>query len=98
MIELHKIGIIDDQMLKHATGIKYYERKGYQKIPGSVAKFFSSNRPEYAYPLFKTHKLTPDALSNVSVFDIPIRLLQSAGNITTSKITACLEHIFQLVL
>ena len=95
MIELHKIGIIDDQMLKHATGIKYYECKGYQKIPGPVAKFFSSNRPGYAYPLFKTHKLTPDALNNVSVFDIPIRLLQSAGNITTSKITAFLEHIFQ---
>ena len=95
IIELHKIGIIDDQTLKHATGIKYYECKGYQKIPGPVAKFFSSNRPGYAYPLFKTHKLTPDALSNVSVFDIPIRLLQSAGNITTSKITAFLEHIFQ---
>ena len=95
MIELHKIGIIDDQMLKHATGIEYYECKGYQKIPGPVAKIFSSNRPGYAYPLFKTHKLTPDALSNVSVFDIPIRLLQSAGNITTSKITAFLEHIFQ---
>ena len=87
--------LIDDQMLKHATGIKYYECNGYQKIPGLVAKFFSSSRPGYAYPLFKTHKLTPDALSNVSVFDIPISLLQSACNITTSKITAFLESIFQ---
>ena len=82
-------------MLKHATGIKYYECKGYQKIPGLVAKFFSSNYPGFAYPPFKTHKLTPDALSNVLVFDIPICVLQSAGNITTSKITAFLEHIFQ---
>ena len=82
-------------MLKHATGIKYYECKGYQKIPGPVAKFFSSNRSEYVYSVFKTHKLTPNALNNVSVFDIPIRLLQSAGNITTSKTTAFLEHIFQ---
>ena len=95
MIELHKIGIIDDQMLKHATGIKYYECRGYQTNPAPVAKLFSFNRPGYIYPLYKTHKLTPDAFRNVSVFDIPIRLLQSAGNITTSKIMAFLEHIFQ---
>ena len=41
--------------------------------------------------------MTPNALGNVSVFDIPIRLLQLAGNITTSKITAFLEHIFQRI-
>ena len=34
-------------------------------------------------------------MQNLSIFDIPTRLLQSAGNITTSKITALLEYFFQ---
>ena len=33
--------------------------------------------------------------NNTSTFDLPTRLLQSAGNITTSKITAFLEHIYK---
>jgi len=74
---------------------KLYEMKGYQKIPGPIDKFFSSNKLAYAYPLFKTHKQQPNMLKNVSVFDIPVRLLQSAGDITTSKIIALLEHILQ---
>ena len=95
VIQLHKLGALDDDLLKHTIGVKFYEHKGYQKIPGSTAKHFVCNKPGYAYPLFKTYKLTPSILKNVSVFDIPIRLLQSAGNITTSKITAFLEHILQ---
>ena len=97
MIELHRTGAVDDEMLKYTTGIKFYAHKGYQKIPGPTAKYFSCKNPGYAYPLFKTHKLQPDNLKTISIFDIPVRLLQSAGNITTSKITAFLEHIFQSV-
>ena len=40
MIELHKIGIIDGKMLKHATAIKYYDCKKKQKIPGLLQFFF----------------------------------------------------------
>ena len=94
MIELHRTGAVDDEMLKCTTGIKFYAHKGYQKIPGPTAKYFSCKTLGYAYPLFKTHKLQPDNLKTISIFDIPVRLLQSAGNITTSKITAFLEHIF----
>jgi len=69
--------------------------KGYQKMPGPIAKFFLSNKPGYAYFFFKTHELQPDMLKNVLVFDILVHLLQLAEDITTSNITALLEHIFQ---
>jgi len=51
------------------------------------------NKPVYAYTLFKTHKLTPESLLNVDIKEIPVRLLQSAGNISTSRITAFLKLI-----
>jgi len=50
-------------------------------------KFVLCNTP--AYPLFKTHKLTPESLLNVDIKDI------SAGNISTSHITAFLEFRLQ---
>ena len=43
------------------------------------------------------HKLTEEALKNASITEIPTRLLQSAGSITTSKITAFLGLILQLI-
>ena len=60
-----------------------------------MAQHFFCNTPGYAYPLFKTHKVTPDSFNNISIFDLPTRILQSAGNITTSKITAFLDHIYK---
>ena len=52
---------------------------------------------KYAYPLFKTHKLSEDQLQCASIFDIPVRLLQSAGHIPKSRITAFLELMLQPV-
>ena len=92
IINLHKIGVIDDVFLKHIIGVKKYGRK-YPKIPGVIAKHFTCNQPAYAYPLFKTHKLDPNVLQTTPILDIPLRLLQSAGTITTSRITAFFEHL-----
>jgi len=61
--------------------------------PGPIAKFFSYNEPVYAYPLFKTYKLNPEIIHDTGVADIPVRLLQSAGNITTFRTTAFSELI-----
>ena len=47
--------------------------------------------PAYAYPLFKTHKLENSKISKTRVLDIPVRLVQSAGKITTTKVTSFLE-------
>ena len=70
VIELHKLGVIDDDLLKHTIGVKFYEGKGYQKIPGSFAKYFNCEKPGYAYPLFKTPKLDPDKLIEASIFEL----------------------------
>ena len=94
MIKLHKLKIVNDCMLLHTTGMKLYE-KLYRKIPGAIAKFFRCNTPAYAYPLFKTHKLPVEELLHAEVADIPVRLLQSAGNIPTSRITAFLEVLLK---
>ena len=61
------------------------------------AKYFSDLVTAYAYPLFKTHKLDQDSLLSANVTDIPVRLLQSVGHITTSRFTAFLEHLLQPV-
>ena len=65
------------------------------KLPGAIAKFFRCNTPAYAYPLFKTHKLSVEELLHSEVADIPVRLLQSAGNIPTSRITAFWEFLLK---
>ena len=69
----------------------------YRKVNGTSAKYFRCNTPAYAYPLFKTHKLTPENLLNGDIKQIPVRLLQSAGNISTSRNTAFLEFILKSI-
>jgi len=93
IINLHKLGTIDDTLLKHVIGFKCYHNGAYKKIPGINSKYFNCYKTAYAYPLFKTHKILPEELLSISVHDIPIRLLQSAGFITTSRVTAFLENL-----
>ena len=104
VVQLHQERFIDDRLLKHIVGMKYDdvdqnvpERQKYSKISGTIAKYFKNNQPAYAYPLIKTHKLKNKDLEKCSLFDIPVRLLQSAGNITTTRATAFIENILQPV-
>jgi len=94
MVKLHNLGAVNDELLLHVTGMKC-KNNSYRKVNGASAKFFCCNTPAYAYPLFKTHKLSPENLLNVDIKDIPVRLLQSAGNMSTSRITAFLELILK---
>ena len=82
-----KKGVISKDLLYHSTGYRVKENC-YQKVTGELAKYFACSGPAYAYPLFKTHKLQPDYLLNAQISDIPVRLLQSAGHIPTSRCTA----------
>jgi len=93
-IKLHQLKIVNDCMLLHTTGMKLYE-KLYRTVPGAIAKSFRCNTPAYAYPLFKTHKLPVEELLHAEVADIPVRLLQSVGNIPTSRITTFLEVLLK---
>ena len=90
VVKLHAIGELKDELLQPITGMKC-KNNAYCKVNGAWAKYFHCNAPAYAYPLFKTHKLTPETLLNVDIKEIPVRLLQSAGNISTSRITGFLE-------
>jgi len=94
MIKLQKLKIVNDCMLLYTTGMKLYE-KLYRKVHGAIAKFFRCNTPAYAYPLFKTYKLSVEELLHAEVADIPVRLLQSASNIPTSRITAFLKVLLK---
>ena len=94
MINLHKLNCIDNNILKHTVGIKY-KNSIYSKINGTIAKNFHCTEPAYAYPLFKTHKLDKSEIINAKISDIPIRLVQSAGRITTSRVTSFLEMLFK---
>ena len=90
MVKLHNLGAVNDELLLHVTGIKC-KSNSYRKVNSVSAKFFCCNTPAYAYPFFKTCKLSPENFLNVDIKDIPVRLLQSAGNISTSRITSFLE-------
>ena len=80
------------ELLLHVIGMKC-KNNSYRKVSGALVKIFFCNTPAYAYPLFRSHTMTPDNLLNVDIKDIPVRLLQCAGNISTSHITTFLELI-----
>jgi len=92
VVKLHAKGELMDELLLPITGMKR-ENNAYRKVNGASAKYFRCNTPAYAYPLFKTHKLTPENLLEVDIKEIPVRLLQSAGTISTSRITALLHFL-----
>jgi len=94
MFKLHKLVAVNDELLLRISGIKCKSNSNC-KVNGASAKIFCCNTPAYACPLFKTHKLSPENSLNVDIKDIPVRLLQSAGNISTSRITAFLELILK---
>ena len=94
VVELHAIGKLKDELLLPITGMKC-KNNAYRKVNGASAKYFRCNTPAYVYPLFKTHKLTPENVLNVDIKEIPVCLLQSAGNISTSRITDFLEFILK---
>ena len=94
VVKLHAIGELKDELLLLMTGMKC-KNNTYRKANGASEKYFSCKTPAYAYPLFKTHKLTLENLLNVDIKEIPVRLLQSAGNISTSRITAFFEFILK---
>ena len=94
IVKLHNLGAVNDELLLRVTGIKC-KSNSYPKVNGALAKVFCSNTPSQAHPLFQTHKSSPENLLNVDIKDIPVRLQQHAGNISTSRITAFLELILK---
>ena len=96
LINLFENGCISKDLLFHTTGLKP-TNSNYQRIAGDLAKYFDCESPAYAYPLFKTHELTEEVLRRTHVTEIPVRLLQSGGQITASRVTAMIEYILEPV-
>ncbi len=84
---------LDEELFYQATGMKKSKSGNIQKKPGSCAKYFENFELSYVYPLLKTHKLTPQAVEACAMEEIPVRLVQAAGNTFMSRITAMLEEI-----
>ena len=96
VIELHELSRIDDSLLKLTKGKKDMA-KMTKKFQAALPNTFPATNLHNAYSFFKTHKILLEALPNNVVESIPVRLLQSAGNITASRITAYVESILQPV-
>ena len=92
-VKLFQENIINEDLLFRATGIKQSDNKKtglkvFKKITGMQAKYFSNMDMGYVYPLLKTHKLHPDIIQQCQPGDIPVRLVQSAGQTFLSRITS----------
>jgi len=90
---LNSMGAVRDEILLHTTEIKW-KNKSYRKINGASVRIFPLQYT--GFPALQDTQLIPDNLLNVDFEDIPVRLLQSAENISTSRIIAFLEFILNL--
>ena len=93
VVELHAMGAVRDEILLYTTEIKW-KNKSYRKINGASVRIFPLQYT--GFPALQDTQLIPDNLLNVDFEDIPVCLLQSAGNISTSRIIAFLEFILNL--
>ena len=66
-----------------------------RKVCGPSAKYFSNNNCGYVYPLWITHKISPDNLKTCCIKDIQTRTVQAAGNTYLSRLTAVMNLILE---
>ena len=97
VINLCENNIIDEDMLYRTTGIIRTKTGNFSKATGSKAKYFSNMNCGYIYPLWKTHKMSPEKLKECAINDIPVRIVQAAGNTYLSRITAMLNSLLDPV-
>ena len=97
IMSLCENNIIDEDMLYRTTGIIRTKLGYFSKATGSKAKYFSNTNCGYIYPLWKTHKLSPEKLKECVIDDIPVRIVQAAGNTYLSRITAMLNSLLDPV-
>ena len=87
-INLFENECISKELLFYTAGLKPANSND-QRITGDLAKSFGCKSPAHTYPLFKMHILSEEVLRRKQVAYISVsRLLQSAGQITTSQVVA----------
>ena len=60
LVEMWEKNYLDDNLLFLTTGMKKVKTGGLRKVSGPLAKHFANNSCGYIYPLYKTHKISPD--------------------------------------
>ena len=95
VMQLHTDGGISDKMLLHTIGM-YKDSDNFVRVKKN-AKYFTTGKPGYSQLLFKTHKLSQDEIQTIPAPNIPVRIVSSISNITTSRCTAMLEAILKPV-
>ena len=95
VLNLYKNDIIESKLLYATTGYTENKHNKRCRIAGEKAKYFKNLDPGYAYPLFKTHKLSVKEIDTTDATNIPVRLVQSAGNSYLGRVTALLETMLK---
>ena len=91
--DLYYNDAINEELLYQSTGLIKTKTGRIMKMPGPEAKYFDNFDLGYVYVLVKTHKMKPEQLVSCNVHDIPVRLVQAAGQTYLGRITAMLEHL-----
>ena len=79
VIKMWEINTIDNNLLYKTTSIKQTPSGNLKKCIGSTAKCFANQNCGFIYPLWKTHKLSPEQLKQYALKQIPTRVVQAAG-------------------
>ena len=80
LIETWEMKFIDNNLLYRTSGFKQTPQGNLRKCTGSTSKYFDNENCEFIYPLWKTHKLSPERINEFNLTEIPIRVVQSAEN------------------
>jgi len=81
-------------IFQRKTHFTFHRRNVHRRNGGAeLSHSVNSNIRTPACTLFIIHKITTKILLNIDIYDIPVRLLQSVGNISTSRITGFSEFI-----
>ena len=97
LIKMWEMKFIDNNLLYRTSGFKQTPAGNLRKCSGSTAKYFANENCGFIYPLWKTHKLSPERLKQCNITEIPIRVVQSAGNTYLCRFTAFLNHILDQI-
>ena len=80
LIKMWEMKFIDNNLLYRTSGFKQTPARNLRKCTGSTSKYFDNENCEFIYPLWKTHKLSPERINEFNLTEIPIRVVQSAEN------------------
>ena len=92
LIKMREIKTIFNNLLYRTSDFKQTPSRSLRKCTGNKEKYFANENFRFIYPLWKTYKLSPERLKQCNLTEIPVRVVQSAGNTYHCRFTAFLNH------